>query len=136
MLFRIYRKNLDTNAAGFPPLGFDTLNEVITLTENSQTLELLFQFMYPKRHPDLETTPIEILAPLAEAAEKYEVFSALNMCKVRMKYVPGQFLRRRMLINTTETRSRNTLTKSWFMLRNMAIPRWLGRQRPSCWIRL
>jgi len=55
------------------------------LTEHSETLELLFQFIYPKRHPDLETTPIEILAPLAEAAEKYEVFSALNMCKVRMR---------------------------------------------------
>ena len=48
--------------------------------------------MYPKRHPDLETAAIEILAPLAEAAEKYEVFSALNMCKVRMKYVASYFL--------------------------------------------
>ena len=93
MLLRIHRKNLETNAAGFPPPGFDTLNEVIPLTEDSETLELLFQFMYPKRHPDLETAAIEILAPLAEAAEKYEVFSALNMCKVRMKYVANYFPR-------------------------------------------
>jgi len=85
VLFRIHRKNLETNAAGFPPSGFDTRNEVVPLAETSETLELLFQFMYPKRHPDLETATIEILAPLAEAAEKYEVFSALNMCKVRMK---------------------------------------------------
>lgn len=85
VLFHIHRKNLETNAAGFPPPGFDTLEEVIQLAEQSETLELLFQFIYPKRHPDLESTTIEVLAPLAEAAEKYEIFSALNMCKVRMR---------------------------------------------------
>jgi hypothetical protein len=87
VLFHIHQGNLNTSTGGFPPPGFDTFDEVIPLTEHSETLELLFQFIYPKRHPDLEITPIEILAPLAEAAEKYEVFSALNMCKVRMRYI-------------------------------------------------
>jgi hypothetical protein len=41
--------------------------------------------MYPERHPDLESADFEMLEPLAEAAEKYEVFSAMNICKIRIR---------------------------------------------------
>ena len=84
-LFHIHRKNLEAHAVGFPPAEIDTCGEMVRLTEDSVTLELLFAFMYPRRHPDLECTPFELLAPLAEAAEKYEVFSAMNICKIRMR---------------------------------------------------
>ncbi|KAG5637526.1 hypothetical protein H0H81_004222 [Sphagnurus paluster] len=85
VLFYIHRKNLETNAEGFPSAEFDTGGEIVPLTETAVTLELLFQFIYPRRHPDLEDTTFEILAPLAEAAEKYQVFSAMTICKIRMK---------------------------------------------------
>ncbi|KAJ7861445.1 hypothetical protein B0H14DRAFT_3863445 [Mycena olivaceomarginata] len=78
--------------------------EVVELTETSVTLELLFQFIYPQRHPALDTTPFEILGPLAEASEKYQVlsnftvsrkqpiqiascyvFPAMNICHIRLR---------------------------------------------------
>ncbi|KAG5642311.1 hypothetical protein DXG03_003012 [Asterophora parasitica] len=83
--FHIHRTYLEGNAGAFPPAEFDTQGEVVRLEESSTTLELLFQFVYPQRHPTLDDTPFEVLAPLAEAAEKYEVFAAINICLVRMK---------------------------------------------------
>ncbi|KAJ7825330.1 hypothetical protein B0H13DRAFT_2241226 [Mycena leptocephala] len=69
VVFHVHRKNL----------------EVVPLSEAAVTLELLFQFMYPQRHPALDTTPFEILEPLAEAAEKYQVFPAMNICHIRLR---------------------------------------------------
>ncbi|KAF9457614.1 hypothetical protein BDZ94DRAFT_1301777 [Collybia nuda] len=68
VLFLIHRKYLEANTEGFPPACFDTQNE----------------FVYPARLPYLDSIPFETLAPLAEAAEKYQVYSAMNMCRVRM----------------------------------------------------
>ncbi|KAJ7195862.1 hypothetical protein C8J57DRAFT_1207536 [Mycena rebaudengoi] len=83
--FRVHRKNLEVCAEGFPPAEISSTGEVVALTETSATLELLFQFMYPKRHPALDTTPFTVLEPLAEAAEKYQVFPAINICHIRMR---------------------------------------------------
>ncbi|KAF8056511.1 hypothetical protein FPV67DRAFT_1530209 [Lyophyllum atratum] len=85
VLIHIHRKNLETAAGGFPPSGFATHGQIVPLTEDAATLELLFQFIYPVRHPDLEDAGIEILGPLAEAAEKYEMFSLMNICKMCMR---------------------------------------------------
>jgi hypothetical protein len=41
--------------------------------------------MYPQTPPDLEVIAFPILASLAEAAEKYEVFIATALCKIRFK---------------------------------------------------
>ncbi|KAJ7254243.1 hypothetical protein C8J57DRAFT_1076363, partial [Mycena rebaudengoi] len=86
VLFHIHRKNLEVCTEGFPPAEVPTgEGEVVELLESSVTLELLFQFMYPQRHPALDTTPFEILHPLAEAAEKYQVFPAMNICHIRLR---------------------------------------------------
>ena len=84
-LFHVNRKNIEAHAAGFPPAEIDTCGETIRLTEDSTTLELLFAFMYPRRHPNLDVAPFEHLASLAEAAEKYEVFSLMDNCQLRMR---------------------------------------------------
>ena len=60
---------------------------VIQLPEKSATLDLLFQFCYPERHPDLNDVAFDILAELAEAAEKYKVFSAISICTIAMRCV-------------------------------------------------
>ncbi|KAJ6495172.1 hypothetical protein C8R45DRAFT_1212063 [Mycena sanguinolenta] len=86
ILFRVHRKNLEVCADGFPPSGFAVADgEIIPLSETSVTLDLLFQFMYPRRHPALDTTPFNVLEPLAEAAEKYQVFPAMNICHIRLR---------------------------------------------------
>jgi hypothetical protein len=83
--FYLHRKNLETNTGGFPPAEIETRDEVVSLTEDSSTLELLFQFIYPAHHPNLVGTPFVTLSWLAEAAEKYEVYSAMNVCNIRMQ---------------------------------------------------
>ncbi|KAJ7028538.1 hypothetical protein C8F04DRAFT_1265865 [Mycena alexandri] len=86
VLFHVHRKNLEVCTEGFPPAEISvTAGEISDLLETAETLELLFQFMYPERHPALDTTPFEILHPLAEAAEKYQVFPAMNICHIRLR---------------------------------------------------
>jgi len=66
---------------------FETRGEITHLTEPSEVLEILFQFIYPRRHPDIEELEFPLLAAVAEAAEKYEVFSGMSECKTRMRYL-------------------------------------------------
>lgn len=83
--FHVHRKNIETHAGGFAPPGFETQGENVEMPEDSTTLDLLFQFMYPQIPPDLESLAFPVLALLAEAADKYEVFLATALCKARFK---------------------------------------------------
>lgn len=86
-LFRVHRKNIETHSEGFStPPGTSPQQETVSLTEDEATLELLFQYIYPQRQPDLTKIPFELLSQLAEAAEKYQVFAAIEICNVRMRY--------------------------------------------------
>ncbi|KAJ6537294.1 hypothetical protein DFH09DRAFT_1178413 [Mycena vulgaris] len=85
VLFGIHRANLQTNTEGFAPPEISTQGEIVPLSESSQTLELLFRFIYPRRHPALDDIPFLHLAALAEAAEKYQVFAAMNICRLHMR---------------------------------------------------
>lgn len=60
---------------------------MVDLTEPAATLELLFQYMYPQRQPDLNEIDLPLLAELAEAVEKYQVYSAMDICKIFMGYL-------------------------------------------------
>ena len=88
VLFNIHRVNLRVNTTGpfaedFPsPKG-----DVADLTEDAKTLELLFRFIYSERHPTLADLPFDELLSLAEAAEKYGVAPAMNLCYVRLTFV-------------------------------------------------
>lgn len=84
-MFHLQRKYLEANTGAFPSSEFDTCGEITHLTESSDILHLLFQFVYPRREPDIEGLDFAILAALAEAAEKYEVFHAMTACKTQMK---------------------------------------------------
>ncbi|KAH0581489.1 hypothetical protein H2248_011205 [Termitomyces sp. 'cryptogamus'] len=85
ILFHVHRKNLETHAAGFPSSEFDAKGEIVPLTEDASTLENLLRYMYPQRIPDIELLAFDHLYDLAEAADKYEVFHVMNMCKMRME---------------------------------------------------
>ncbi|KAG5649779.1 hypothetical protein H0H81_002068 [Sphagnurus paluster] len=87
VLFRIHRQNIEFNCGALRPGEVAVDGEIVPLRDQTaETLELLFQFIYPQVHPHLETTAFEVLAPLAEAAEKYKVYAAMNICRARMKY--------------------------------------------------
>ena len=91
IMFKIYRKHLDSHTAGFP--SFESIvvdQQPITLQEPSDVLELLFQFIHPRaevqqfRQPVItEIEPKKFFA-VAEAAEKYIVFGVMNLCYTRI----------------------------------------------------
>lgn len=86
-VFHLQRKYLEMNTGGFPPTEFDTQgSDPVQLTESSVVLEALFRFAYPVTQPDLEDVSFEVIAAVAEAAEKYIVFSAMNFCRLRMRF--------------------------------------------------
>ncbi|KAJ7434629.1 hypothetical protein B0H11DRAFT_1938394 [Mycena galericulata] len=89
VLFKLHRKNLQVHSVVFADAESATLpengSEVVQLSETSEILDLLFQFMYPQLQPDLKTLEFRLLAGMAEAAEKYMVFSALTLCRMNMK---------------------------------------------------
>jgi len=88
VLFRVHRANLACGSEGFaPPPGTSSpsTNDQVQLTETAQTLELLFQFMYPQRPPDLAAVNFDLFMDVAEAAEKYQVYAAMQICAMHME---------------------------------------------------
>lgn len=78
------------NADGFPPATLPQPQDgkpvlPATLSESSNILDLLFQHVYPQAHPQLDKVDFDVLADLAEAAEKYQVYSAMEVCRLLMK---------------------------------------------------
>jgi len=63
------------------------------LEESAHIMEILFQFVHPPtetnryRQPDLGQLPDETFFEVAEAAEKYTVFSAMNATILGMQWV-------------------------------------------------
>ncbi|KAJ7821234.1 hypothetical protein B0H14DRAFT_2371462 [Mycena olivaceomarginata] len=89
LLFRVHRKNLETHSSAFASASAATTAqpepEPVALTEPSDVLELVLQFMYPQPQPDLRALDFRTLAALAEAVEKYEVYPALTLCRSQME---------------------------------------------------
>lgn len=93
VVFRLHKVNLSVTTGGFPldfirgPMRDEYL--YVDLAETADTLELLFGFVYPRMHKtNIGIMDFDTLAALASAAEKYQVFVAMDVCQVRMAYVP------------------------------------------------
>jgi len=86
VLFQVHRNNLTTHSEGFaPPYGTPlSQGELVPLSESADVLELLFQYIYPQRTPDLRKVRFDVLAGLAEAVEKYQVYAAMDICYIHM----------------------------------------------------
>ncbi|KIM44436.1 hypothetical protein M413DRAFT_38665, partial [Hebeloma cylindrosporum] len=82
--FKLHRKYLEATTGAFPSAEFETQGELVHLTEPSNVLEVMFQFVYPRRHPRLDKQDFSTFLAIAEAVEKYEVFSAMNTCETRI----------------------------------------------------
>lgn len=86
-IFQLHRVVLGVTTGAFPGSEIDTGGEMVQLTETAKVLGILFAFLYPKAHPDLHGEDFEVLAAVAEAAGKYDVFSAAGVCNERLVYV-------------------------------------------------
>jgi len=60
---------------------------VARLHEKSDIVSLILRYMHNARQPDLSEVPFRILSALAEAVEKYKIYSAMEVCKVHMASV-------------------------------------------------
>ncbi|KIM36676.1 hypothetical protein M413DRAFT_58317, partial [Hebeloma cylindrosporum] len=86
VLFKVHRRNLEILSEVFAaPAVVSGEGEIVQIVESAAVLELLFQYLYPQRHPNLNLVEFEILNGLAEAAEKYQVYPALEICKASMQ---------------------------------------------------
>lgn len=86
MELRVHSVNLHANSDIFPNGAF-TKDEIVDLTEDGDTLELLFQFMYRQPRPILRSLSIHRVLALAEAAEKYVVYNAKDVCVEHLEFV-------------------------------------------------
>ncbi|KAJ4470323.1 hypothetical protein C8J55DRAFT_522532 [Lentinula edodes] len=105
--FRLHKKNLECTTGAFPPAGTPVhTDEIVCLTESAAILEILFQFIYPRRIPSLESLDFDSLLPLAEAAEKYEVTGFVYACEAELRKFfrtnPKQILEFSVKHNRTE----------------------------------
>ncbi|KAF8877838.1 hypothetical protein CPB84DRAFT_355279 [Gymnopilus junonius] len=92
VLFRLHRQNLAVTTGAFPGSEFvSTPEEVVHLTEPAKVLEVVFQFVYPRRDMVmLEDIDFKTLLAIAEAMEKYEVFLGIKTCTEQLsKFLPS-----------------------------------------------
>ena len=89
VLLFLHRKNLEaiTKAFSTPEFAgkYQLDNNVIALPERSDTLQIVFSFIYPNRHPNLRGLDCERLLEIQDAVEKYQVFPAMHVCEMRLK---------------------------------------------------
>lgn len=87
-LFKVHRRNLKASCERFKFEG-ETTSAIahIKVTESTETLNLLFQYMYPQIRPDLRRLEYKQLEDLAVGAEMYGVFGAIEMCSIQLGYV-------------------------------------------------
>ncbi|KAF9477113.1 hypothetical protein BDN70DRAFT_838249 [Pholiota conissans] len=84
-----HMRNLEHYSEAFPQSGSVEVNseaEAVTLDETGDVLELMLQFMHLTRQPELAKISFDLLSGLAEAVEKYMIYSAMSMCKLYMGY--------------------------------------------------
>ncbi|KAJ6483864.1 hypothetical protein C8R47DRAFT_1321685 [Mycena vitilis] len=90
VIFKLHRKHLEVHSDVFADAASATLlengrDEVVQLSETSAVLDVLFQYMYRQPQPNLQVLEFATFAGVAEAAEKYVVYSALALFQMRMK---------------------------------------------------
>lgn len=55
------------------------------MLQPSEVLEILFQFVYPERRKKISDVDPLILADVAEATEKYQMYTAMDACEIRLE---------------------------------------------------
>ncbi|VDB83222.1 unnamed protein product [Peniophora sp. CBMAI 1063] len=86
VLFKLHRANLSTHSSIFP-VGSEIRSdgEVVKLQEDSEVLEVLFQHVYPGDIPTMDDIPFPLLSRIADAAQKYQITVAMEICRLHMR---------------------------------------------------
>ena len=83
--FSTHSQNLGEFTGGFPAHIAPADGEEVQMPDlDSKVLALFLQYVHHHHQPDLSTVPFETLGNLAEAVEKYDVYSAIEICKMHM----------------------------------------------------
>ncbi|THU87315.1 hypothetical protein K435DRAFT_722774 [Dendrothele bispora CBS 962.96] len=92
VLFKVHRRNLEMYSQLYDNTSSPTQSsEIVHLSESSAVLDLMFQYMYLQPQPDLRKVDFDVVKDLAEAVEKYCVYSAMGALNVQMReHVPSQ----------------------------------------------
>lgn len=86
VLFRLHRANLSTHSSIFPDgAHIRSEEEVVKLEEDAEALELLFQHVYPEVVSTMDDISFKLLSRVVEAAEKYQITVAMEICRLHMK---------------------------------------------------
>ncbi|KZV63403.1 hypothetical protein PENSPDRAFT_657341 [Peniophora sp. CONT] len=85
VIFKLHRANLTAHSHAFPGEHVKDDGEVVRLQEDAEVLELLLLHVYPDPAPSLDGESFGIISRLAEAAEKYQIVSAMEICRLHMK---------------------------------------------------
>ncbi|KAJ3538325.1 hypothetical protein NMY22_g5220 [Coprinellus aureogranulatus] len=86
--YGLHSENLRCDTGGFPAVDAAIVGggDPVPLTEPASVLDLLFAFVYPTRLPMIEDTGFATIMALAEAAEKYQVYSAIYACRMCLRH--------------------------------------------------
>ncbi|PFH48567.1 hypothetical protein AMATHDRAFT_149626, partial [Amanita thiersii Skay4041] len=81
--------NLEMFSCGFPPASLTASSpsfaaDSVCLTETADVLEVLLGFMHNRPQQNLLGYPSNVITALAEAAEKYLVHPAMEVCRLHM----------------------------------------------------
>jgi hypothetical protein len=84
--FGTHCKNLGEFTGGFPIDIAPANGEDVRMPDlDSESLSLFLQYIHHHRQPDLSNVYFKTLSQLAEAVEKYDVYSATEICKMQMR---------------------------------------------------
>ena len=88
VLIGAHKANLESFTEGLLPSdGASDSKKRVDLEENAGALKPLMQFAHRVPYPDLYSTPRQTLFGLANAAEKYKVYSAMAVANACIRYV-------------------------------------------------
>ncbi|KAJ7073013.1 hypothetical protein C8F01DRAFT_1045859 [Mycena amicta] len=87
VVFKVHQNNLKVHSEVFANMvntATKAPEEAVHLSETSDVLEILFQYMYCQPQPELDGVAFDVSTQIAEAAEKYLVYSALPALRQKM----------------------------------------------------
>ncbi|KIK68519.1 hypothetical protein GYMLUDRAFT_154327, partial [Collybiopsis luxurians FD-317 M1] len=89
--FGAHSADLAVFSDAFPVVGSGiVVTEVVQMTETADVVLMLLQFMHRQRWVKSEKIPFGLLHRLAEAAEKYCIFSLMEICRIQMQAAVSQ----------------------------------------------
>jgi len=90
-LFGAHQQNLEIYTEGFPIAGSTTSSAPVSLEETAAVLRLMLRYTHHTRPPNLDDISFTLLSSLAEAVEKYTMYSAMEFCKIKMTHAMDDY---------------------------------------------